>query len=184
MQHLKFLVNLRYKNYIKYSIIFPFILLLVISCKTDPNKKRIEGDISKRLDERAEKGGGIFGNIGKNRNTFEFSTSNPLWRAALEALDFVPLTSVNYSGGIIVSDWYSNQLNSPESVKIEVRFLSSEVSASSIKVISYKRLCNLNNNGNCKTVKLGNNFNKKIHNSILQTAKKIKIEQEEKDKKQ
>lgn len=183
MQHLKFLVNLSYINYIKYSIIFPLILLLLISCKTDPNKRRIEGDISKRLDERAEKGGGIFNNIAKNRNTFEFSTSNPLWRATLEALDFVPLTSVNYSGGIIVSDWYSNQLNSPESIKIEVRFLSSEVSASSVKVISYKRLCNLNNSINCKTVKLDNNFNKKIHASILRTAKKIKIEQEEKDKK-
>ena len=40
------------------------------------------------------------------KTTYEFSTANPMWRASLETLDFLPLTTVDYSGGIIITDWY------------------------------------------------------------------------------
>ena len=53
---------------------------------------------------------------------YEFSTSNPMWRASLEVLDFLPLATVDYSGGVIISDWYTD--NDPnEALKITVRFL-------------------------------------------------------------
>ncbi len=32
-----------------------------------------------------------------------------LWRASLEILDFIPLTTVDYSGGIIITDWYNDK---------------------------------------------------------------------------
>ena len=61
----------------------------------------------------------------KGKTNYEFSTSNPMWRASLETLDFLPLTTVDYSGGMIITDWYSDNNSQSESIKISVRFLSS-----------------------------------------------------------
>jgi hypothetical protein len=80
--------------------------------------------------------GGLFGG-----GSYEFSTSNPMWRASLELIDFVPLTTVDYSGGIIITDWYSDSFNSKESIKITIRFLSNEIRSDSFKILVHKRLC-------------------------------------------
>ena len=87
---------------------------------------------------------GAFGRGGKT--TYEFSTSNPLWRASLEVIDFIPLTTVDYSGGIIITDWYSDTSNSDESIKITLRFLSNEIQSNSIKVIVHNKKCKSNQN--------------------------------------
>ena len=73
--------------------------------------------------------------MGGNRGgtNFEFASSNELWRASLDVLDFMPLTSANYSGGIIITDWYSEQGNTEESIKITIRFLSNEVRSDAIR---------------------------------------------------
>ena len=90
---------------------------------------------------------------GNNRTTFEFSTSNPMWRSSIEILDFLPLTTVDYSGGLIISDWYSDSSNSNDSLKITVRFLSNEIAANSLKIIVHQRTCN--NLNQCVTQKIG-----------------------------
>lgn len=82
--------------------------------------------------------GGLFG----GGSAYEFSTSNPMWRASLELIDFVPLTTVDYSGGIIITDWYSDSINSKESIKITIRFLSNEIKSDSLKILVYKKICN------------------------------------------
>ena len=77
---------------------------------------------------------GVIG--GSNRGTnYEFSSSNPLWRASLETIDFMPLSTVDYSGGVIITDWYGDSNNADESIKITVRFLSNEIQSNSIKII-------------------------------------------------
>ena len=88
----------------------------------------------------------MLGRVGKT--TYEFSTSNPLWRASLEILDFLPLTTVDYSGGMIITDWYSES-NSNESIKITVRFLGNEVRTENLKVIVHKKVCSTGTS--CKT---------------------------------
>ena len=90
--------------------------------------------------------GGLIGNRGTN---YEFSSSNPLWRASLEILDFLPLNTVDYSGGMIISDWYSDSSNN-ESLKITIRFLSNEVRSESVKIIIKKKTVH--------QIKLQNNF--------------------------
>ena len=105
-------------------------------------------------DERARKnireGKGLsLGNLGKKKTTYEFSTSNPMWRASLETLDFIPLSTVDYSGGMIITDWYTdNSSSSNESIKITVRFLSNEIRSDSLKVIIHKKRCSASNNCN------------------------------------
>ena len=62
---------------------------------------------------------------GKNKGgKFDFASSNYLWRATLDTIDFMPLVSANYSGGIIITDWYSENNNPNEAIKISIRFLS------------------------------------------------------------
>ena len=81
----------------------------------------------------------------KGGTNYEFSTSNPMWRASLETLDFLPFTTVDYSGGIIITDWYSDNTNSNESIKLTLRFLSNEKwHQNSIKVIVHKKKCSTN----------------------------------------
>ena len=147
--------------------------------KLDPitgKKKRISVNIDEKTDKAVEDGG-LFGSAIKKGNTFEFASSNVLWRASLETLDFIPLNNVDYSGGVIVSDWYAPD-NSNESVKITVRFLSTEIKPSSVKVKSFKKTCV--NSGKCTTIKSSNDFNEKIKEQILLAAKEISIEDEKK----
>jgi CxxC motif-containing protein len=82
----------------------------------------------------------------------------------------MPIVSASYDGGLIVTDWYSSG-NSDESVKINISFTSNEVSASSIVVSSFKKICK--NGQNCKTVKTDENFNKKIKDQILAEVREI-----------
>jgi hypothetical protein len=114
-----------------------------------------------------ERGVSIGGALNRNKNTtYEFSTSNPLWRASLEALDFLPLSVVDYSGGIIVTDWYGDEIN--ESIKITIRFLSNEIAANSLKIIVHKKNCPINSN--CSVNILNSKINNELLTSIVKKA--------------
>ena len=107
---------------------------------------------------------------------YEFSSSNPMWRASLEILDFLPLNTVDYSGGMIISDWYSD-LSNNESVKITIRFLSNEVRSDSLKIIVHKKNCS--SNQDCKIFLINNStLVNELRSSIVRKAavleKKIK----------
>ncbi len=98
-----------------------------------------------RARQNVEQGKGVSINKmlkGRGNTNFQFSSSNPLWRASLETLDFLPMTTVDYAGGMIISDWYSdNTASSNESIKITIRFLSNEVRSNSLKIIVHKKIC-------------------------------------------
>ena len=122
-------------------------LILFSSCNKnmDPNRPiGAEGKRKKNIEEgRGVSIGGILGKVGKT--TYEFSTSNPMWRASLETLDFLPLSTVDYSGGVIITDWYSENQNQ-ESIKLTIRFLSNEIRSDSLKIIVHKKVCKSANN--------------------------------------
>ena len=130
-----------------------------------------------------EEGKGVsIGGLGKRlgKTSYEFSTSNPMWRASLETLDFLPLTTVDYSGGIIITDWYSDNNSSKESIKISLRFLANDVRSESLKVIVHQKTCS--DNLNCKTILLSNTkIKEELHSTIIRKA--ALLEKEEKKKK-
>ena len=154
-----------------FNILFIFLLsiFLLFSC----GQKFGDGKNTNAL-ERARKNveegrgtslGGLMGNRGTN---YEFSSSNPLWRASLEILDFLPLNTVDYSGGMIISDWYSDSSNN-ESLKITIRFLSNEVRSESVKIIVHKKNCS--SNQNCKIVLMNNStLVNELRSSIMRKA--------------
>ena len=91
-----------------------------------------------------------------------------MWRATIEILDFTPLSNADYGGGIIITDWYSDNNNSRESIKISVQFLSNEIRADGLKVIVYKKICT--ENQNCKITSDNSKLNDEIKIAILKKA--------------
>ena len=123
-------------------------------------KKNIEEGRGFRLMDSMEGLGGS----GK----FEFASSNPLWRASLDTIDFMPLASVNYSGGIIITDWYSTN-NSNESIKVSIRFLTNEIRSDALDIKVFKRKCTTQNS--CIVSEQSGNLTTELTRKILKTAK-------------
>ena len=135
----------------------------------DLRKEPLDPDARAR--RNIEEGRGIsLGNLGSSKTTYEFSTSNPMWRASLETLDFIPLTTVDYSGGMIITDWYSDSSNNRESLKISVRFLSNEIRSDSLKIVVHKKNCQVSDS--CAVSLLPNNskLNTELLSVILRKA--------------
>ena len=130
-----------------------FIFNLLTSCggfkKVDTREVPISGPERAKKNVREGKGASLGSILGNNRSTnYEFSTSNPMWRATLDVLDFLPLSTVDYSGGVIISDWYTDNENSNQALKITVRFLSNVIKTNSLKVIVHRKKCSVNQSCN------------------------------------
>ena len=173
---------------IKFLSHLSLICLFLAGCSV-PNAlkpKKISKDRPVNAQERArqniEQGKGIsLKNAvgGRKSTTYEFSTSNPLWRASLETIDFMPLATVDYSGGIIITDWYGDATSGNDSIKITVRFLSNEVQSNSLKIIVHNKKCKTNEN--CTIREIDSKIKFELQKSIL--AKAVLIEQNSKTSK-
>ena len=133
----------------KIIVFLGFVLIALSSCGGMPgaDARKYPPDPKARVKKNLEEGRGfrlgdaIRGNQGKGGD-FMFASANELWRASLDTLDFMPLLSVNYSGGIIITDWYSDGDNLDESVKISIRFLTNEVRADALDIKIFYKKCN------------------------------------------
>ena len=137
-------------------------------------KKNLEEGRGFRLNDVMKSKGGVF----------DFASFNELWRASLDAIDFMPLVSANYSGGIIITDWYSNDPNSSESLKITIRFLTNEIRSDAITIKIYNKRCS-NNTLNCEIFQTDGVLVTELKRKILKNATILKEEKEkgEKEKK-
>ena len=165
---------------ISISIIFLFLLN---SCG---GFKKVDSDVPQNAQERARKnvqegrGVSIGGMLGGRKGTnYEFSSSNPMWRASVEILDFLPFSVVDYSGGMLITDWYSEGNNNNSSLKITVRFLSNEIRSDSLKIIVHEKKCVSNNN--CAVKILNTKIKEELLTSIVKRA--ATLEKESKTKK-
>ena len=168
-------------------IILTLVCLSILSCmKFEKVAQRKLPDTAKakaRKNIEEGKGVSIAGMMGsRGKTNYEFSTSNPMWRASLETLDFLPLTTVDYSGGMIITDWYSDNNSQAESIKISVRFLSNEIRSESLKIIVHKKICSTSQN--CKVTSMANSqIREKLHSTILRKAALLDKDTKNKKKK-
>ena len=148
--------------------------LVLNSCGKQVDAKKFPPDPKERVKKNLEEGKGFrlstkLKEIGKGSGgNFEFASSNSLWRATLDVIDFMPLATANYSGGIIVTDWYSDNQNLNENVKITVRFLTNEIRSDALDVKIFYRNCDSSNK--CKIVEKDGNFSKELKKEILKKA--------------
>ena len=135
--------------------------------------RKFPADPKERVKKNLEEGRGFtlneaFGNATKG-GVFDFASSNELWRASLDVIDFMPLSSVNYSGGIIITDWYLDENNPNESIKISIRFLTNEIRSDALDVKVFTRKC-LDNSLNCKIIETNKILVTEIKKEILKKA--------------
>ena len=167
------------------------ILILALACiylnycglYRPVDARKVSPNSDERVKQNQEQGKGIrFGNMMNNNKggNFQFASSNEMWRATIEILDFVPLANVDYGGGIIVTDWYKNSDTEKESIKLMIQFLSNEIRADGIKVSIYKRECLTENN--CVSNLLSSKLNGEIKLAILKKAALLKKKDIEKKK--
>ena len=173
------------KTLYKIAILLIIIPLTLNSCanrgdarKSPPNPdERVAKNMAEgkgfRLMEKVKTGG--------SGGNFEFASSNELWRASLDVIDFMPLASVNYSGGIIISDWYSSEQNSNESIKVSIRFLTNEIRSDALNIKVFNRKC-LKSLIDCKVTSSEGIVVKELKKEILKKATLYKKESEEKKK--
>ena len=150
----------------------------------DPaDARKVSPNADERVKKNLEQGKGITlgGALKGGKTNYQFASSNPMWRATLEILDFLPLSNVDYSGGIITTDWYNEGTAADESIKITIRFLSNEVRADGIKVIVHKKKCNIKQK--CVVKKISSALEYELQVAILKKAAIFEQEYKRKTKK-
>ena len=128
----------------------------------------------KRIQKNLQEGKGftLMGAVNKGGGDFSFATSNEMWRASLDILDFMPLTSADYGGGLIITDWYNDGSNVSDSIKISIRFLSNEIRADALNIKVFSKQCE--KTINCKVSQSNPEIESELKVAILKRATKYK----------
>ena len=166
----------------KLIIILFFILYNGCGIYKPVDARKVSETGTERARKNIEEGRsvGLLGGIRGGGGGFEFASSNELWRASLDILDFMPLTSANYSGGIIITDWYSEEGNSNDSIKITIKFLTNEIRSDAFDIdIFYKKCVSINN---CSINKKEGPLKKELTKKILTKAAVYKKQSKDKKK--
>ena len=157
----------------KFIALIIFTLFFLNSCgfykRSDIKDNPV--NVDERVERNIQEGKGFrFGKGAKRGGTFDFASSNPLWRGAVDVLDFVPLTNASYSGGIIITEWFSaenNSENTNRELKLTVRFMANEIRADALKILIFEKTCLQNN---CKTKKIKSKLEGELKLAILKKA--------------
>ena len=174
-------------KFIKLIGVFIITLITLNSCNgklPGGDARKNPADPKKRIEQNIKEGKSfrIFDAVGNSKGgTFDFASSNELWRASLDVIDFMPLSSVNYSGGIIITDWYSDENNQNESIKISIRFLTNEIRSDALDIKIFTRKCK-NNFMNCNVIETNKVLITELKKEILKKA--ALYESQKKNKKQ
>ena len=157
------------KNFIPFFLI-SFLILTSCGGFSKPGNVNTPVEGRERARKNLEEGRGVSpfkGGFGRSTN-YEFSTSNPMWRATFDVIDFMPLITVDYSGGMIITDWYTDTNTSNDSLKFTIRFLSNEIRADSLKIIVHKKKCSLQQE--CSVKKISSTLSNELRAAILKKA--------------
>ena len=155
---------------------FFLILFFLTSCGGiwDPaDARKVPTNAKDRVAKNIKEGRGMKLLGKKNSGTFQFASSNPMWRASLDVLDFLPLTNASYSGGVIITDWYSDDSSGKknEAIKISVKFLSNEIRPDAINIKVYKKNCQAFEN--CKITNSESSLINELKIAILKKASQL-----------
>jgi hypothetical protein len=159
-----------------------FIFIFITACKSLPgaDARKVPTNAQERVQQNIKEGKGfrLMDSIKTGGTNFEFASSNELWRASLDTIDFMPLTTANYSGGIIVTDWYSDNENLNESIKVTIRFLTNEIRSDAINLKVFYKNCNPSNE--CSVSEKSGNLVNELKKQILKKATVYKKQAEKK----
>ena len=153
--------------------LFAFGILTSCGIYAPSDARKVSPNSKERVKKNLEEGKGISlkGMVSDAKGSggnYQFASSNPMWRATLDILDFLPLANVDYSGGIITTDWYNEGTSSDESIKITVRFLTNEIRSDGIRIVIHKKRCNIQQK--CVVKKISSALEQELQVAILKKA--------------
>ncbi len=162
------------------------ILTFISSCGGLPEpgdaRKTPVGARERALKNIKEGRGATLGGLARGRaTTYEFSSSNPMWRATFDVIDFMPLVTVDYSGGMIITDWYTDANTTNDSLKFTIRFLSNEIRSDSLKIIVHRKTCKTVQS-NCIVKKIDSKLEETIRTEIIKKAAVLAAQSDKKKK--
>ena len=169
----------------KYLILCGFVLIFLKACNgfNQTDAREFPPNPELRVKKNLEEGRGFrLDNVIKGNmkgGDFLFASANELWRASLDTIDFMPLSSVNYSGGIIITDWYTDGDNLNESIKISIRFLTNEVRTDALDIKVFYKECN--QVASCKISQKTGSLVAELKKEILTKATIYKKEKKDKN---
>lgn len=119
--------------------------------------------------------GGLFG---KNRSAADagqngIGVNSYLWRATLDTLSFMPLTSADPWGGVIITDWFSNPEKPDERFKATVYILDTRLRADALNVTVYKQI--RDGSGGWADSAVSAQTETDLENSILTRARQLRL---------
>ena len=163
-------MTVRKKIILAFFTIITFSLINGCGIWDPADARKVSPNADERVRKNLEEGKGItlMGGIKGGKTSYQFASSNPMWRASLEILDFLPLSNVDYSGGIVTTDWYNEGTSADESLKITIRFLTNEVRADGLKIIVHKKKCGIQNT--CAVTKVTSEYENELRVAILKKA--------------
>ena len=156
---------------LKYTVILGSLFIFLYACGMGADARQFPPDAESRVKKNIEEGRGfrLFDENKKGGSgNFDFASSNSLWRASLDTIDFMPLASANYSGGIIITDWYSSDTGSSEAIKITIRFLTNEIRSDALDIKVFYKKCA--SNQNCTILEKSENIKRELSKKILSKA--------------
>ena len=178
------------KKILKIFIILVIPAFILNACNgklPGADARKYPKDPAKRVQQNLKEGRGfrlndaVKGFTENKGGVFDFASANELWRASLDTIDFMPLSSVNYSGGVIISDWYSSKKNSKENLKVSIRFLTNEIRSDALDIKVFKRKCDVSLI-DCNISEDNGILVSELKKEILKKAKLYEIENKNKKK--
>lgn len=96
-----------------------------------------------------------------------------LWRASLDTISFMPLSSADPFGGVIITDWYTPPETPDERFKMSVYILGRELRADGIKVAVFRQRSR--GNGGWIDSTIGKATATSLENQILTRARQLRV---------
>ncbi len=147
-------------------------------------RKRSAGEIGQQYEEINPRDslfgqdGLQFGGEGKGKAGVDqgggIGVNSYLWRATLDTIAFMPVTSADPFGGVIITDWYSPSETPMERFKLNVYVLGRALRADGVRVSVFRQV--YDNAGTWRDAAVEEDAGRKLEDAVLTRARQLRNE--------
>lgn len=96
-----------------------------------------------------------------------------LWRASLDTISYMPLTSADPFGGVIITDWYTPPDAVGERVKLQIYILDRQLRSDGLRVSAFRE--QRDQSGNWLALPVSARTVRQIEDAILSRARELRV---------
>jgi Domain of unknown function (DUF3576) len=165
------------RRYSGFPVLLGIAALLLAGCSSDkaaeePEPRQVEANAG------SANGGLLDGLLSSGltsggQRSETITVNSYLWRASLDTISFLPLSTADPFGGVIITDWYSPPETPSERFKVNVYILDRELRADGLRVAVFRQV--REGNGNWVEAKVDDRTGRDLENAILKRARQMRI---------